>query len=683
VSMLGRRRPGGVSMATRLAGAVLAVSFVALAVATVVGVDSGSDLGRQIYRDRLRALDASGAFDVAAELAGTRAATLALASSPQAVDALGRFDRAFEDLQASVDTDPERAGVNVPSEPAAVELQRNYPPATATSGGAGVDDAGDGSAWSRVHREFHPAYRRAVEELGLVDLYLIEADSSRIVYSVNKQFDLGTSLTVGPFSGSVLANTVDQAIGGSPGGTVVSDLSFYAADPDRVIGVMAQAVLDGTRLVGVLAVTYDAGDLTEILTVDQSWDEAGYPDTADLYLVSADGTLRSDPRSFLEDPAGFLDASESAGSISGRQRSAIERTGTAVLTQPAVGATVIAGMSGDDGVEERTSMMGTQVISTITPIAVDGLDWYVVAEMERWAAEAGLREFREVLVVGTALFVVVIAFFAVSWASRIMRPVRIVSERLGSTGLEPGALVIPERSPVELQQLAASFESMSSTLEREHRKLAEAREQRLELMRQMLPRTIADRVARGDLEGTDEVPHASVVVLVVLGLGELVRVGSAGSNRDLVDRLHSELDGLAEQHGLDRVKVVGDTYFAACGHDRPLIDHASRAVAFATDARDAVRSLGQESGAALDVAVGIHTGPVTVGMTGGARLVYDVWGETVTTAHHLARRGRRGDVLISERTQRMLPDHIPSERASDVLEAPVWSVPMTAMGDLR
>jgi class 3 adenylate cyclase len=675
-SAVDRRR--GVSMATRLAAAVLAVSLLALAVATVVGISSGFGLGRQIYQHQLRSLDASAAFDVAAEMNGTRSAARALAASPQAADAVDRFDAAFDELLASVDDS--RTSTFAP-EPAALELQRLHP--AAEDGFDDVAEAGDATAWSSVHREVDPAYRRVVDELGLVDLYLIDAATARIVYSVTRQPDIGTSLVTGPFSGSVLANTVGRVVSDPVGGTVLSDLSFYDALPDRVIGVAASPVFDGSRLAGVLAVTYDATDLTEILTVGRSWDDAGYPDTADLYLVGADGTLRSDPRSFLEDPSAFLDASLAAGSISNAERSTIESAETTVLTQPAVGATVIAGQSGDTDVSARTSMTGTEVFSTITPIAVDGLDWSVVAEVERSATEARLDDFRNVLMVGTAVFVVLISFFAVSWASRLMRPVRAISERLGSAGPAPGPLVIPERSPVELHHLAASFESMSDTLDREHRELAEAREQRLELMRQMLPKAVADRVGLGDLEALDEVPQASVVVLVVLGLGELVRIGTQESNRDLVDRLHAELDGLADQHGLDRIKVVGDAYFAACGHDRPLLDHAPRVIAFATDARDAVRNLGTETSAGLDVTVGVHTGPVTVGMAGGARLVYDVWGETVTVAHHLARRARRGDVLLSEATHRMLPDEIRTERAADIDDTPLWTVPLTTMGSLR
>ena len=117
--------------------------------------------------------------------------------------------------------------------------------------------------------------------------------------------------------------------------------------------------------------------------------------------------------------------------------------------------------------------------------------------------------------------------------------------------------------------------------------------------------------------------------------------------------------------------MVGDAYFASCGHDRPFIDHAPRVVAFATDARDAVRAIGAEQGAGLAIGAGVQTGPVTVGMTGGARLVYDVWGETVTSAHHLARQAGPDVVLVAEPVKALLPDEV---EITPVGDEGVWAV---------
>jgi len=84
----------------------------------------------------------------------------------------------------------------------------------------------------------------------------------------------------------------------------------------------------------------------------------------------------------------------------------------------------------------------------------------------------------------------------------------------------------------------------------------------------------------------------------------------------------------------------------------------SSTVVFAERVAEAVDALAQASSAPLATAIGINTGPVTVGMSGGTRLVYDVWGPTVTTAHALARAAHADEIIVTEATRARLPEEI-------------------------
>ncbi len=426
---------------------------------------------------------------------------------------------------------------------------------------------------------------------------------------------------------------------------ITTDLAAYDPALTLPVGAIAAPVLDGDRLAGVLVLMYDSEPITAILTADENWDDGGFPETGQSYLIGEDGTTRSEPRTYLEDPVSHLDRSEEIGLLSEEQRTVIEAGSTTVLVQPVEEETANAAEDEDTSVNTVSSMEGVESFSAVGPVPVGALGWSVVSEVSVDAAEGGLDEFQQLLIVGAATFIVALTFLAVAWATAIVRPVRAISDRLGSDAStrrlateqrEP--IEVPARSPIEFHRLAESFESMAEVLAEQQTRLTSARAERLQLLRRMLPPAVAERVASGDVQSLEEIPQATVTAVVVLGLGELVRVGETSTERDLIDRLHSDLDDAAERHGLERVKVVGDVYFAACGHDRPLIDHAPRSVAFAADAEDAIRAIGASSPADLDGAVGVHTGPVTVGMSGGTRLLYDIWGETVTAAHYLARR---------------------------------------------
>ena len=699
-----RIRTVRVSMATRLAASVVAVSFIALMIATAVGLNSGQELGKDIYENRLRSLEFAGGFDVATQLRSTIRTANSLAASPQAAVALDVLSDAFDELSEQdldvpldeiIETYEDRyldplAALDRPvpirgllSEVAAATyLQYKYAVDLGVIDEPSfVDDALDGTDWSESHAVLHPVYRNVAQQLDLLDVYLVEPDHSRVVYSVAKRPDLGTDLQTGPFSGSVLANTVDRVIRNPEEGTVISDLAFYNGAPGLQVGIVASPVMDGDEFAGVVALMYDGRVFTDILTASSDWDQAGFPDTGDVYMVGFDSTTRSDPRPYLENPKAYLDASEAAGLLTESERQIISADGTTVLTQQIVGATFLAGINGNDEVTKRRSLTGEDVFGTIAPVPIEGVSWMIVSEMGTGAAEDGLDDFRDILIASVAIFVVLLSFFAVAWANRTMRPVRAISDRLGAGGRDHGPLELHERSPIELRHLAASFESMSETLDQQQIALALAREERLKVMRRMLPVAVADRIAAGDLQTIDDVPQASVAVLVVLGLGDLVRSDDA-SGLELVDKMLADLDELAEQHGLDRVKVVGDAYFASCGHDRPFVDHAPRAVAFARDAQDLLLDLNREASTHLDAAVGIHTGSVTVGMTGGSRLVYDVWGETVTTAHHLARRAGPGQIIISSETRDMLPPTVPTEEITAADGVHIWNVTATTMEGL-
>ena len=67
-----------------------------------------------------------------------------------------------------------------------------------------IDDAGDGSAWSAAHAEYHDYLRRLASLSDYPGLVLI-SNSGQIVYSVNKDVDLGADLVDGPYSYTGLA----------------------------------------------------------------------------------------------------------------------------------------------------------------------------------------------------------------------------------------------------------------------------------------------------------------------------------------------------------------------------------------------------------------------------------------------------------------------------------------------
>ena len=71
-----------------------------------------------------------------------------------------------------------------------------------------LDDAGDGSEYSRLHAIYHPLMRAAAATVGFFDFMMADPKSGRLIYTVEKEVDFATSLQFGPYRRSNVAAAV-------------------------------------------------------------------------------------------------------------------------------------------------------------------------------------------------------------------------------------------------------------------------------------------------------------------------------------------------------------------------------------------------------------------------------------------------------------------------------------------
>ena len=189
-------------------------------------------------------------------------------------------------------------------------------------------------------------------------------------------------------------------------------------------------------------------------------------------------------------------------------------------------------------------------------------------------------------------------------------------------------------------------------IERQAAELAEAHATSERLLLNVLPAPIAERLKAGEATIADAYDDATVLFSDLVGFTPLASSLGPAETVELLDRLFSRFDRLAERHGLEKIKTIGDAYMVVGGVPTPCADHPSRVVAMALDMLDAVAALGREMDRPLAVRIGVHTGPVVAGVIGTTKFVYDLWGDTVNVASRLESQGLAGTVQMSEATWR-------------------------------
>ena len=118
--------------------------------------------------------------------------------------------------------------------------------------------------------------------------------------------------------------------------------------------------------------------------------------------------------------------------------------------------------------------------------------------------------------------------------------------------------------------------------------------------------------------------------------------------QDLVQRFEE----IATNHGLEKIKTIGDAFLATAGMLQHVEDAAIASVRAGFDMVQAV----DDHKAGWQVRVGVHMGPLVGGVIGQKNYSFDIWGDTVNTASRIVAQADPATVLVSAAIWRNLRD---------------------------
>lgn len=184
--------------------------------------------------------------------------------------------------------------------------------------------------------------------------------------------------------------------------------------------------------------------------------------------------------------------------------------------------------------------------------------------------------------------------------------------------------------------------------------LTEAHYRSESLLLNILPRLIVEKLKHKDQMIASHYEEATVLFADIVDFTRLAEHLDARQLIHFLNTVFSHFDELAEKHGLEKIKTVGDAYMAVAGVPEPHPRHAIAAVAMAVEMQSEITGLSERLGFRVQLRIGIHTGPLVAGVIGRKKFAYDVWGDTVNTASRLESHGQPGQIQVSELTRRCL-----------------------------
>lgn len=200
------------------------------------------------------------------------------------------------------------------------------------------------------------------------------------------------------------------------------------------------------------------------------------------------------------------------------------------------------------------------------------------------------------------------------------------------------------------------FHPTVDKLRKTFEQLAEEQKKSEHLLLNILPETVVNRLKEQPTTIAEAFTDVTVLFADIVGFTQLATQVSPQELVALLNRIFSAFDELAEKHGLEKIKTIGDAYMVVGGLPNPRKDHAEAIVEMALDMQQAINTFNIETGFSCNIRIGINTGAVVAGVIGIKKFIYDLWGDTVNIASRMESHGIPGNIQISESTYQQVKD---------------------------
>lgn len=285
-----------------------------------------------------------------------------------------------------------------------------------------------------------------------------------------------------------------------------------------------------------------------------------------------------------------------------------------------------------------TVVMGFHVLRDVgtasLAIVIISLVGFTVLRLHPWMAAVGVGLFT------TAHQVLVVVHFN---RHEYTSQVAIVNSVLPWVAYGTGLVVC-----CVLSQLAHEAFRNQRIIEAQSAEIERERQRSDDLLRNILPDEIANRLK--DVQGViaDGFDDVTVLFADIVGFTPLASSTPPEELVRLLDRVFTRFDELADRHGVEKIKTIGDAYMAVAGLPQPRGDHARAVAMLALDMQVELRELNVAGVHEISCRIGVASGPAVAGVIGTRKFAYDLWGHTVNMAARMESHGKPGCIQVNE-----------------------------------
>ncbi|NEQ66167.1 MAG: PAS domain S-box protein [Symploca sp. SIO2D2] len=187
------------------------------------------------------------------------------------------------------------------------------------------------------------------------------------------------------------------------------------------------------------------------------------------------------------------------------------------------------------------------------------------------------------------------------------------------------------------------------------------------LLLNILPQPIAEQLKQAQGSLAQQFDQVTILFADIVGFTPLSSQIPPLELLDILNQIFSAFDQLAEKHGVEKIKTIGDAYMVAGGLPIPQDNHTEAIANMALDMQQAITRFHTGQKKSFQMRIGINTGSVVAGVIGIKKFIYDLWGDAVNVASRMESSGVAGKIQVTAATYERLKEKFVLEKRGDIL----------------
>ena len=661
---------------------LLAISLLSSIVVGVIGFVNGRNSLQEAAFDRLTTIRELRASAIEREMAGLQQGVRLDSRNDSAIEGAAAFINGFAELQTKTITASQTAALGafyqdefvpelekrsgldfapeafIPATPAGRYLQSYYTvgrPYDDYDTGLALQDAKDGSAWTKANIAYGGYFAGLVSELDYEDVLVIDR-TGNVAYSAYKSVDLGVNLLEEPYRSSVLSSSFRQVMrNGSLDEVVTTDFERYLPSLNVPTAWVLSPVGSATNIVGALAIQIPIDQINEVMTGDQRWQEDGLGETGEVYLAGPDRLMRSNSRLLVQNPDRYAQTVIENGTAPTVADRIVQVKGTVQL-QPVDHLAVREAGAGRTGENIAADYTNRESLVAYAPLQIEGLNWVIVAHIDAAEAFGPVSAFTRNVLISLLAIILIVSLLSLLLAQVFTRPVNRLMAAVRRLAGGDLSVQVPQGSRDEFGDLGTAFNDMATSLRVKQDLIDTQQSENQHLLHTLMPASVAERYRQGEESIAEHHENVTVLYGELVGLDDYTRNLDGGQEVAQLNALMREFDQAAERTGVEKVRTLRGGYLASSGLVVPRVDNVRRAIEFAKEMNAVVERFNVQHGSSIQLRAGIDTGSVTSGLVARTNLAYDLWGDAVNLAYQVRSVSGQPGIFVSQAVRDQLPE---------------------------